>query len=124
MLSTRFSEPGALFVMAGEGQQLGLQVGGEGMHRQPVAARVGDRQRPAPDLGDGGLVVVHGGGRHSVRVAEDIRRVGQLPRRQPSYADTALVGPLGQQSGPPSAERGKEVIKRPGSEIVGPPRTS
>ena len=36
-------EAGLLGATAGEGQQLGLQVSGEGLHRQAVTAGVGDR---------------------------------------------------------------------------------
>jgi hypothetical protein len=107
-----------LRVMAREGQQLGLQVGGKGLHRQPVSAGAGDRQRPPLGLADRGPLVIDLGGGHTVGVAEDIGGAGQLPGRQPPHADATVVWPLGQAPGPPCAQCGKQVIEHTRSQVT------
>jgi hypothetical protein len=91
-------ELGMLGVTAGEGQQLGLQMGGEGLHRQAVSAGEGDRKRPALGGGDRGdlvPVIVDCGRRHLMRIDSDIGGVRQLAAGQPAHASAARVGPLG-----------------------------
>ena len=92
-------EPWLVGGAAGEGQQLRLEVGGESIDAQTVAAGVGDREGCPFGRGDGGAGVVDGDRRHAGRVGVDLDgwvRVPRLshPTRMPRWSGRVEVTPF------------------------------